>query len=344
MDRLDLKTRFHDASEFSVPLALKIGLFQCLAMIPGTSRSGATIVGSMLMGVDKRAAAEFSFFLAIPTMLGAFTLDLVKNRHLLSATDVLVTVVIAAVIAYAGWRSISGGMQIGNLLAFMVALTLGGQSLRNLAGFQTVLGEGLAAAQRLFAVLDVKPTITDAADAKPLTSARGEIRIDDVHFAYGPGIPALGGVTILAFLAWEKWRPRQLRLVPGALVGVVAATLLAVILGPDVKRVVVPESRKTTIPSSTRPAATRPIAALPAAFSCARSTMAGSFGSKRAAPPWTMSSWRRSARSFRSRRMVSRETSKKPARSAMLTEPSAASRFRISSWRRGASARFLGGT
>ncbi|WEK48410.1 MAG: SulP family inorganic anion transporter [Candidatus Andeanibacterium colombiense] len=53
---------------------------------------------------------------------------------------------------------------------------------------------------------------------------------------------ALGGVTILAFLAWEKWRPRQLRLVPGALVGVVAATLLAFILGPDVKRVVVPES------------------------------------------------------------------------------------------------------
>lgn len=93
VDRVDLKPRFHDASEFSLPLALKIGLFQCLAMIPGTSRSGATIVGSMLMGVDKRAAAEFSFFLAIPTMLGAFTLDLVKNRNLLSAADVPVIVV-----------------------------------------------------------------------------------------------------------------------------------------------------------------------------------------------------------------------------------------------------------
>jgi undecaprenyl-diphosphatase len=87
VDRLALRPKCHDATAFSLPLCLKIGLFQCLAMIPGTSRSGATIVGALLMGADKRAAAEFSFFLAIPTMLGAFTLDLVKNRHLLSASD-----------------------------------------------------------------------------------------------------------------------------------------------------------------------------------------------------------------------------------------------------------------
>ena len=87
IDRLELRPRFHDAASLPLPVAFKVGLFQCLAMIPGTSRSGATIVGSMLMGVDKRAAAEFSFFLAIPTMTGAFALDLVKNRHLLSAAD-----------------------------------------------------------------------------------------------------------------------------------------------------------------------------------------------------------------------------------------------------------------
>jgi undecaprenyl-diphosphatase len=87
IDRLDLKPKYHDAATLPLPVALKIGLFQCLAMIPGTSRSGATIVGALLMGVDKRAAAEFSFFLAMPTMLGAFTLDLVKNRGLLSAAD-----------------------------------------------------------------------------------------------------------------------------------------------------------------------------------------------------------------------------------------------------------------
>ena len=68
-------------------MAFRIGLFQCLAMIPGTSRSGATIVGSLLMGTDKRSAAEFSFFLAMPTMLGAFVLDLYKNRDALSFDD-----------------------------------------------------------------------------------------------------------------------------------------------------------------------------------------------------------------------------------------------------------------
>ena len=59
--------------------AVKIGLFQCLSMIPGTSRSGATIMGSLLMGLDRRAAAEFSFFLAIPTIIGATVLNLYKT-------------------------------------------------------------------------------------------------------------------------------------------------------------------------------------------------------------------------------------------------------------------------
>ena len=71
--------------DFPTRLYLQIGLFQCLALIPGTSRSGATIVGALLLGVDKRAAAEFSFFLAMPTMVGAFVFDLFKNRNVLSA-------------------------------------------------------------------------------------------------------------------------------------------------------------------------------------------------------------------------------------------------------------------
>jgi undecaprenyl-diphosphatase len=70
-----------DAMALPLPTSLVIGFFQCLAMIPGVSRSGATIVCSMLMGVEKRAAAEFSFFLAIQTMAGAFTVDAWKNRH-----------------------------------------------------------------------------------------------------------------------------------------------------------------------------------------------------------------------------------------------------------------------
>jgi undecaprenyl-diphosphatase len=87
VDRLDLKPRYTDVMQFPLWVCLSIGLFQCLAMIPGTSRSGSTIVGALLMGTDKRSAAEFSFFLAMPTMAGAFAYDLFKNRDVLSAAD-----------------------------------------------------------------------------------------------------------------------------------------------------------------------------------------------------------------------------------------------------------------
>jgi undecaprenyl-diphosphatase len=90
IDRLPLQPRYTDAMQYPPSLAFKIGLCQCLAMIPGTSRSGATIAGALLMGTDKRSAAEFSFFLAMPTMVGAFTLDLYKNRDALSSDDLLV--------------------------------------------------------------------------------------------------------------------------------------------------------------------------------------------------------------------------------------------------------------
>ncbi|MHA6641126.1 undecaprenyl-diphosphate phosphatase [Mesorhizobium sp. A623] len=87
VDRMDLKPIYRDVERFPLRRYIEIGLFQCLAMIPGTSRSGATIVGAMLLGVEKRAAAEFSFFLAMPTMLGAFTFDLIKNRNVLTSSD-----------------------------------------------------------------------------------------------------------------------------------------------------------------------------------------------------------------------------------------------------------------
>jgi undecaprenyl-diphosphatase len=101
IDRLPLKPKYRDVMDYPPSLALKIGLFQCLAMIPGTSRSGATIAGALLMGTDKRSAAEFSFFLAMPTMLGAFTLDLYKNRNALNFDDVSLIAVgfIAAFVA-----------------------------------------------------------------------------------------------------------------------------------------------------------------------------------------------------------------------------------------------------
>jgi undecaprenyl-diphosphatase len=79
---------YADVMDIPPLTALAIGFAQCLAMIPGVSRSGSTIVSAMLLGADKRTAAEFSFFLAMPTMTGAFAYDLYKNWSILTPDDV----------------------------------------------------------------------------------------------------------------------------------------------------------------------------------------------------------------------------------------------------------------
>ena len=89
VDDMDLRPKYNDAMQFSLPMCLIIGICQCFAMIPGVSRSGATIVSAMLLGADKRSAAEFSFFLAMPTMAGAFTLDLIKNHDQMTSHNLL---------------------------------------------------------------------------------------------------------------------------------------------------------------------------------------------------------------------------------------------------------------
>lgn len=88
IDRFAPQPTDQDPMRLSLGKSLAIGLFQVLAMIPGVSRSGATIVGGMMMRVEKRAAAEFSFFLAIPTMAGAFVLDAWKSRDQLTASSI----------------------------------------------------------------------------------------------------------------------------------------------------------------------------------------------------------------------------------------------------------------
>lgn len=139
IDRLPLVPRYRDIEDYPLSLCLKIGFFQCLAMVPGTSRSGATIAGALLMGTDKRSAAEFSFFLAMPTMAGAFAYDLFKNRALLSADDALligvgfVMAFLSALVVvksllnfvsrygfapFAWWRILVGAIGIGVLLAY----------------------------------------------------------------------------------------------------------------------------------------------------------------------------------------------------------------------------------
>ena len=99
VDRMSLKARHFEATSFSLPMYFGIGLIQCLAMVPGVSRSGATIVGAMLFGADRKAAAEFSFWLAMPTMVGAFAYDFYKNRGDMT-TDHLGIVAIGFVVSF----------------------------------------------------------------------------------------------------------------------------------------------------------------------------------------------------------------------------------------------------
>jgi undecaprenyl-diphosphatase len=85
IERLVKLTPIVGVAEMPLKTVIGVGLVQCLSMIPGVSRSGATIMGGLSLGVERRTAAEFSFFLAIPTMLGATTLELVKHRDTLMA-------------------------------------------------------------------------------------------------------------------------------------------------------------------------------------------------------------------------------------------------------------------
>ena len=91
--------KVNDISEMSYKTAFIIGLFQALAMIPGTSRSGATIVGALLIGVSRTAASEFTFFLAIPTMLGASLLKMLKFGFVFTGAE-LATLVIGMIVAF----------------------------------------------------------------------------------------------------------------------------------------------------------------------------------------------------------------------------------------------------
>jgi undecaprenyl-diphosphatase len=88
VDRLNLNPHYHEATGFTLPMYLGIGICQCFSMIPGVSRAGATIVGAMLFGADRRSAAEFSFWLAMPTMVGAFAYEAYKDRAELAHANI----------------------------------------------------------------------------------------------------------------------------------------------------------------------------------------------------------------------------------------------------------------
>lgn len=105
LERVVKTVRFHAIEEIPFGTALSIGLVQCTAMLPGVSRSGATIMGGLMMGVERKTAAEFSFFLAVPTMMAATVYALWKDRALLNADDL-------------------GMIGIGFTMAFLVAVVV----------------------------------------------------------------------------------------------------------------------------------------------------------------------------------------------------------------------------
>jgi undecaprenyl-diphosphatase len=109
IERMVKETPIVGVAEMPLKTAIGVGLVQCLAMIPGVSRSGATIMGGLSLGVDRRTAAEFSFFLAIPTMVGATTLELVKHHDTL----------------FAGASGIGlGAVAVGFVVSFIVAIVV----------------------------------------------------------------------------------------------------------------------------------------------------------------------------------------------------------------------------
>ncbi|MEO6299530.1 MAG: undecaprenyl-diphosphate phosphatase [Paracoccaceae bacterium] len=138
VDRAAPEPTITDATAVPFGKSLAIGVIQCLSMIPGVSRSGATIVGALMLGVSKRAAAEFSFFLSLPTMLGAVAFDLFKSRHELdfsALTSIGVGFVVAFISGlivvkwllgyvsthgfalFGWWRIIVGGVALAALFA-----------------------------------------------------------------------------------------------------------------------------------------------------------------------------------------------------------------------------------
>ena len=113
VDRLKLTPKYDDIYHFPWHLALIVGLFQMISLVPGVSRSGSTVVGAMLFGATKRSAAEFTFFIALPIMIGAFGYDLYKSRDLID-TSLALSVGVGFAAAF-----IVGALVVRYLLGFV---------------------------------------------------------------------------------------------------------------------------------------------------------------------------------------------------------------------------------
>ncbi|GHC91893.1 undecaprenyl-diphosphate phosphatase [Novosphingobium pokkalii] len=135
IERLARQGEYEPVSKLPLPKALAVGVMQCLAMIPGMSRSASTIMGALTMGINRKTAAEFSFFLAVPTMFGATAKQLWDNRHELASGT-----------ASVGW----GDIAVGGVVSFLVSLVvikffvtyIGRHGFTPFAWYRIVIGAG----------------------------------------------------------------------------------------------------------------------------------------------------------------------------------------------------------
>ena len=157
--------------------------------------------GVRLIKIENREAAEEA---RVGEVVGR------RQRHVIKSADsrafagplsnLVAMFVVAAVMAYAGWRARDGAMSVGAFAAYIGLLMAAGQSLRQVTNLQTVMAEGLTAARRLFVALDIEPEIREAPDAAPLADGPITVAFDCVSFAYGPapegGAPTLSDVSL----------------------------------------------------------------------------------------------------------------------------------------------------
>ncbi len=154
--------------------------------------------GVRIVKIENRETYEEA---RVAEVVGRRQVHLVKGANARAfaapATELLMTLITAAVIAYVGWRSMHGHMTPGSFIAFVGALGLASQSLRQVANLQTVFAEGMSAARRLFAALDVEPEVREQPGAHALARGEGAIHFEHVGFTYAAeGAPALSDVTL----------------------------------------------------------------------------------------------------------------------------------------------------
>jgi subfamily B ATP-binding cassette protein MsbA len=170
------------------------------AMVETSARSTAimeSLDGIKIVKIENREAYEEA---RVTEVIDRRQRHLIKGANARAtaapATETLMTLVTAGVLAYAGWRSMSGQMNVGAFVAFLAALGMASQSMRQLANLQTVMAEGLIAAQRLFAALDVEAEVRDAPGAPELARGETTVRFEDVSFTYDAETPVLDHVDL----------------------------------------------------------------------------------------------------------------------------------------------------